>query len=348
MKEQLAAEAFLKLTETIPLVDVRTPAEFDQGHIPGAFNIPLFSNDERVVVGTLYKKSGKEAAMLKGLDIVGPQMSSYVKSVKRIAPKGKVLVHCWRGGMRSASMAWLFHTAGLEATTLIGGYKAYRGYIREQLGKEVNLVVLGGKTGSGKSEVLRVLAESGCQMLDLEAIAHHKGSAFGHIGQEEQPTTEQFENNLYEVWKSFDLRKTVWLEDESRSIGRVSIPEPLFNRMRVSPVIFIDLSIEERAKRLVKEYAEFEPESLESAVLRISKRLGGQNVKDALQAIKMKDFSKAASITLLYYDKAYLNGLEKRSSEFVFKLPLEEDNPEKNALLVKEFYAASFLNVEKK
>jgi tRNA 2-selenouridine synthase len=213
---------------------------------------------------------------------------------------------------------------------------------------DVNLVVLGGKTGSGKSEVLRVLAESGCQMLDLEAIAHHKGSAFGHIGQEEQPTTEQFENNLYEVWKSFDLKKPVWLEDESRSIGRVSIPEPLFNRMRNSPVIFIDLSIEERAKRLVKEYAEFEPESLESAVLRISKRLGGQNVKDAIQAIKMKEFSKAASITLLYYDKAYLNGLEKRSNENVFKLPLEEDNPERNAILVKDFYAASITNVEKK
>lgn len=348
MKEHLEAGEFLKLKEQIPLVDVRTPAEFVQGHIPGAVNIPLFSNDERVIVGTMYKKSGKEAAILKGLDIVGPKMSSYVKSVKRITPKGKVLVHCWRGGMRSGSMAWLFRTAGLEASTLIGGYKAYRSFIREQLGKKANLVILGGKTGSGKSEILRVLAGSGEQMLDLEAIAHHKGSAFGHIGQEDQPTSEQFENNLFEVWKSFDLSRPVWLEDESRSIGKVSIPDPLFISMRNSPVIFIDLSMVERVKRLVKEYAEFELESLEQAVLRISKRLGDQNVRNALSAIQNRDFAKAAAITLHYYDKAYLNGLGKRSKNNIYKLPLEVDNPEKNALFVKQFYADSIRNVEKK
>jgi len=348
MKDQIEAAEFLRLKESLPLVDVRTPAEFAQGHIPGAVNIPLFSNDERIVVGTLYKKSGKEAAILKGLDIVGPKMSSFVKSVRRIAPKGKVLLHCWRGGMRSGSMAWLFRTAGFEATTLIGGYKAYRRYIREELGKESNLIILGGKTGSGKSEILRVLAVSGEQMLDLEAIAHHKGSAFGHIGQEEQPTSEQFENNLYEVWKRFDLSKPIWLEDESRAIGKVSIPEPLFVKMRNSPVIFIDLSMEERVKRLVKEYAEFEPESLEKAVLRISKRLGGQNVKEALLAIQNRDFAKAAAITLHYYDKAYLNGLEKRRRENIFQLPLNKDNPEKNAQIVKDFYTNSVFGVEKK
>ena len=348
MKEQVEVSDFLKLKEKFPFVDVRTPAEFAQGHIPGAVNLPLFSNDERAVVGTLYKKSGKEAAILKGLDIVGPKMSSYVKNAKRIAPKGKILLHCWRGGMRSGSMAWLFRTAGFEASTLIGGYKAYRSFIREELGKESNLIILGGKTGSGKSEILRVLAESGEQVLDLEAIAHHKGSAFGHIGQEQQPTSEQFENNLYEVWKTFDFSRPVWLEDESRAIGKVSIPEPLFVRMRNSPVIFIDLSMEERVKRLVKEYAEFDSKSLEEAVLRISKRLGGQNVKEALLAIRKRDFAKAAAITLHYYDKAYLNGLEKRSKENIFKLLLEKDDPEKNAQAVKDFYTGRVFNVEKK
>ncbi len=348
MKEQFEAAEFLRLKESLPLVDVRTPAEFAQGHIPGAVNIPLFSNDERAVVGTLYKKSGKEAAILKGLDIVGPKMSSYVKSVRRIAPGKRLLIHCWRGGMRSGSMAWLFRTAGFEVATLTGGYKAYRSFVREELGKDSNLLILGGKTGSGKSEILRVLEESGEQVLDLEAVAHHKGSAFGHIGQEEQPTSEQFENNLYEIWKTFDLTKPVWLEDESRAIGKVSIPEPLFVRMRNSPVIFIDLSMEERVKRLVKEYAEFEPESLEKAVLRISKRLGGQNVKDALLAIRNRDFAKAAAITLHYYDKAYLNGLEKRSKENIFRLQLEKDDPVKNALAVKRFYSGFVSDVKKK
>jgi len=347
METKIEVEEFLKLKEFIPLIDVRTPAEFAQGHIPGAINIPLFSNDERTVVGTLYKKSGKEAAILKGLDIVGPKMSSYVKSVKRVAPGGEVLVHCWRGGKRSGSMSWLFRTAGYKATTMIGGYKAYRGYIREQFGKEADLVILGGKTGSGKSEILRILDESGEQVLDLEAIAHHKGSSFGHIGQEEQPTSEQFENNLYEIWKNFKLSKPVWLEDESRAIGRVSVPDSLFASMRNSPVIFIDLSLEERVKRLVKEYAGFEPESLEKAVLRISKRLGGQKVKDAIDAIRNKNFAKAVAITLHYYDKAYLNGLEKRNSENIFKLELEKDDPAKNALLVKEFSFRFISNVEK-
>ncbi len=348
MEDQIGIEKFIKLKEVLPLIDVRTPAEYIQGHIPGAVNVPLFSNEERAVVGTLYKKSGKEAAILKGLDLVGPKMSSFVKSVKRIAPERKVLVHCWRGGLRSGSMAWLFRTAGFEASTLNGGYKAYRRYIREQFDINSNLIILGGKTGSGKSEILRVLADSGEQVLDLEAIANHKGSAFGHIGQDEQPTNEQFENNLYEVWKTFDLSKVVWLEDESRAIGKVSIPEPLFAGMRNSPVIFIDVGMDERVKRLVREYSGFEPDSLEKAVLRISKRLGGQNVKDALLAIQNRDFAKAAAITLHYYDKAYLNGLEKRSGDNIFILPFEKDDPLRNAQLVKKFYTDSIANVEKK
>ena len=241
--------------------------------------------------------------------------------------------------MRSAGMAWLFELAGLEVFVLKGGYKAYRRYIREQIEEGFSLVVLGGKTGSGKSSILESISQSGKQVIDLEGIAHHKGSAFGALGQENQPTTEQFENNLYLELNKLDLSLPVWVEDESRAIGLISIPEPFFKKMRQSPVIFVDIAKELRVKRLVKEYALFDKELLEAAVHRITKRLGGLNTKIALESIKKNDFEITASILLSYYDKAYLNGLSVRDQEKVFKLELKTDDSQLNAEKVMEFYS---------
>jgi len=334
----IPASDFLERRKNTSVVDVRSPEEYNKGHITDALNIPLFNDDERKMVGTLYRKSGKDSSLLTGLDIVGPKLSGFVKTVLKASRHKEVLVHCWRGGMRSSSMAWLFELAGLEVFVLEGGYKAYKRFVRERLADDINLIVLGGKTGSGKSDILEYIYRSGKQVIDLEKIAAHKGSAFGALGQKDQPTTEQFENNLYEEVSKLDLNHPIWIEDESRAIGHISLPELFFDRMRQAPVIFLDIAKDLRVKRLVKEYALFDNELLESAVLRISKRLGSLNTKIAIESIKKNDFETAASILLIHYDKAYLKGLSMRDQGKVFKLEITGDDPKLIAEQVLEYY----------
>jgi len=338
MSVKLSAKDFLSLTDHLPLVDVRSPAEYEHAHIPGAVNIPLFDNEERKQVGIRYKQGGKENAVLLGLEYVGPKMVDFVKQAKRLARNKKILVHCWRGGMRSGSMAWLFETAGLEVTVLEGGYKAYRHYIREQFSKPVNMIVLGGYTGSGKTAVLKELEIHGEQFLDIEGIAHHKGSVFGPLGQKKQPSNEQFENNLADVWRKFDFSKPVWVEDESRQLGSCGIPDPLFTRMRQAPVIKIVIPKPERVKRLVYEYGGFDRKVLAEQIEKIRERLGGQFANEALKALHDGNLEFVANLTLRYYDKAYEYGISKRDTGKVMSLELQKDNPEANARAVLDFY----------
>jgi tRNA 2-selenouridine synthase len=248
------------------------------------------------------------------------------------------MVHCWRGGMRSGSMAWLFETAGFKVYLLKGGYKAYRAYIRQQFTEKSKLIVLGGMTGSGKTEILHEMKKQGAQVLDLEGIAHHKGSVFGALGQNNQPTNENFENLLAKVWLELDSDQPIWVEDESKSIGSVWINDALFQRMRQTVVIKMHIPKSERIKRLVNEYACFDPNVLAQLISKIEKRLGGQNVKLAYECLKIRDYATVADITLTYYDKAYRHGLEKREGQTVHHFYLEKDAPEENAQKVLEFY----------
>lgn len=335
----LNPEEFLELGKTIPMVDVRTPAEYNDGHIPGAQNIPIFTNDERVVVGTKYKRAGKDSAVLLGLELVGPKLVKFVKQAKKNAKNKKILVHCWRGGMRSGSMAWLFETAGFEVYLLRGGYKAYRAHNRDQFAKKTELVVLGGMTGSGKTDVLHEIKSMGNQVLDLEGVANHKGSAFGALGQADQPTNENFENELARLWSEFDFNKPIWIEDESNSVGAVWISDVLFGRMRKAEVIRMDVPKKDRIERLVKEYACFEIDTLKALVKKIEKRLGGLNVKNAFESLDNGDFHTVADITLAYYDKAYKHGQEKRKGQTIHPLEVEGDHPKENAKAVLDFYA---------
>jgi len=337
MPNKIHIAEFLQKGKEIPIIDVRTPAEFALGHIPGAFNIPLFSDEERVLVGTRYKQAGKEFAVQLGLEIVGPKLADYTKQAKKIAKKKKILIHCWRGGMRSGSMAWLFDVAGLDVEILEGGYKAYRAYIREQLGEEIPLLILGGFTGSGKTEILFELAKLGDQMIDLEGLAHHKGSAFGSIGQNPQPTNEQFENDLAYEWLKLDKSKAVWLEDESVTMGRCGIPSPLYKRMREAITINVMMPKHLRELRLVKEYANGDMSGLKNALERISKKLGGLRAQEALIALENNDFRKVADISLQYYDKAYGYGISKREDSKVKTLEVDADDPRNTALAIKEY-----------
>lgn len=325
MPKALSPAEFLDKTATLPVVDVRSPGEFLQGHIPGAVNIPLFDNEERAQVGTTYKQVSQQDALLQGLDIVGPKMAGFVRKARTLTPGDDILVHCWRGGMRSGSFGWLLETAGMRVNTLKGGYKAFRNEVLDSFSTTHQIVVLGGKTGSGKTEILHKLRELGEQIIDLEGLANHKGSSYGGLGQPLQPSTEHFENELYMRWRALDPMRRVWIEDESRTVGRCLIPEALWTQMQAAPVVVVDMDKDLRIGRLVREYACFDMELLYEATNRIKKRLGGQHHKAAIDALDQKDFAKVAEITLTYYDKAYLHGLGDR--EVAHVLDVRQDNP---------------------
>jgi tRNA 2-selenouridine synthase len=327
---------FLKLADTIPVIDVRSPSEFTLGHIPGAINIPLFDDQERVSVGTKYKKEGRVPAIIEGLNKTGPLLSSKLEQALKIAKKGKLLVHCWRGGMRSEAMAWLFSLGGIETQVLEGGYKSYRQHILANIEVKRKMIILGGLTGSSKTHILKCIKQSGCQVIDLEGLANHKGSAFGALGQPQQPSTEHFANILFNELNQTDNSIPFWVEDESRNIGSVFMPDGFYYNMQESPVIVILMDVKLRLPRLIEEYSKYPVETLKDSVMKISKRLGGSNTKDAINAIDSGDFAKAIEITLFYYDKAYRFGLTKKHSQNIIYVETDTDNIEINATKILE------------
>lgn len=337
MPKPLSVDIFLSEARNFPVLDVRTPAEFHAGHIPGAVNLPLFTNEERAVVGTIYKQKGNQEAVLQGLEYVGPKMADFVREARKKAVNGRVLVHCWRGGMRSGSMAWLFESAGLEAFTLKGGYKAFRNHLLGSFGRKFNLHVVGGETGSGKTEILHAIGRTGEQILDLEAIASHRGSSFGALGQAPQPSIEHFENELFAAMEQLDPSRPVWIEDESKSIGRVYLPKDFWEQKIAAPVYRIRLPFEVRVARLVKDYGHFPKELLAEGVLRIKKRLGGLATQQAIEALENGDLAEVTRITLRYYDKAYDFPHHDRKYEGVHFIETTTGDPEVNADLILKF-----------
>lgn len=288
------------------LLDVRSPAEYADGHIRGALSLPLFSNDERAAVGTLYKQSSPDAALLYGLDIAGAKMRPLVERARELAPAGRVTVYCWRGGQRSRSLGWLLEQTGMDVQQMIGGYKAYRAFARQWLSVgPLNLRVLSGPTGSGKTAILMKLKNLGCEVVDLEALANHKGSSFGALGEDPQPSSEEFENLLFDALRKIPAGKRVWIEDESRMIGTVCQPEVFYQRLFTAPSFAMVQPIEWRVKNLVTAYADYPKQDLAAAFQRLSRKLGGQHLQTALGALEADDFATACRIALVYYDKTY-------------------------------------------
>lgn len=343
-------EEFFRRRDHIPVVDVRSPGEFQKGHVPGAHNIPLFDDDQRARVGIAYHHAGRQEAVMEGLRIAGPRMEKLAEQAREKAGSQRELIlHCWRGGMRSESMAWLFDKLGITNHVLQGGYKQYRRYGREQLKNPAPLIILGGYTGSGKTDILQALADQGEQVLDLEGLAHHKGSAFGAMGQQEQPAGEQFENLVFEQWMRLDLNRPVWIEDESKMIGKNGIPDELFHSMRAAPVFKLEMSKQLRVERLVKEYTGFDKQQIRENIQKISKRLGGLKTQKAMEAVDHEDFYTAVELTLDYYDKAYLHGLSKREPAKIYPFPVYLDDPAHTARLLIQRSAGQpeGLNVKK-
>ncbi len=315
-----------------PIIDVRSPGEFARGHIPEATNIPLFSDDERAHIGTVYKQESQEKATALGYEYVKPKLAWFISRAYDIAPQGRAIVHCWRGGMRSRAFAQHLSDNGFkEIATVERGYKAYRNFVLENFAEPRHLLVLGGYTGSGKTCILEELRSLGQQVIDLEGLAHHKGSSFGGLGQGEQPTVEQFENNLFEVIRQLDSGKPIWVEDESHNIGKVKLPTAFFQQMRQAKVFFIDIPKAVRAAHLVTEYAGSDSHGLAESIERIGKRLGPLNKQRALEFLAQKDYNEVAMLALQYYDKLYLRGIEKRDSRRVLHIPLGLTHHQDNA-----------------
>ncbi len=320
---------FLSQSSNKLIIDVRSPAEYNHAHLPNAVNIPLFSNDERKIVGTAYKQQSREIAIKLGLDFFGPKMKAIVEEVEQLLntnqtvskntrngqtpTSNSVFLYCWRGGMRSAAVAWLLQLYGFNTVVLKGGYKTYRNFVLDALSLPFSLTILGGYTGSAKTEILQHLKESGECIVDLEGLAVHKGSAFGSLGMPAQPSQEMFENNLaLELLKQ--KSSPVWIEDESQRIGNVNIPTTFWTTMRSSPVYFIDVPFEERLEHIMAGYGAFKKEDLADAIQRISKRLGPLETKTALCHVQENRVKDGFRILLTYYDKQYKKALQNREN----------------------------------
>jgi tRNA 2-selenouridine synthase len=319
----ITLQKFFELRKKLPIIDARSEGEFEQSKIPDAINIPILNNEERVIVGTLYKEKGNEKATLKGFELVGPRFHQIQKSALAAYPEKKLMIYCWRGGMRSQILSWLLTMVGFEVFRLKGGYKTYRTHSFDVVRDKLNLMVLAGRTGTGKTRILKSLKSQGQQILDLEGIANHKGSSFGAIGQAPQPSVEQFENLLAEAVMKLDPEQPTWIENESRKIGRLILPELFYQQMLQAPLIDIHRSEEERIKIIAEEYSLLPKDELIQAVLRLKKKLGGLRTSQAIEAIVDGNHEDWIANLLIYYDKAYDFDLEKHESKNTISLNLE-------------------------
>ncbi len=326
MTKELDWGEFLTLRTRLPIADVRSEKEYEDGHIPGAVNIPLLTNEERKAVGIDYKHKGQRAAIRTGFKMVGPRINQIVDAAEKISQDKELIVHCWRGGMRSSNFSQFIGMADIKSHVLKGGYKTYRQKANEFFKRPYKIILISGCTGSGKSEVLRTLKLSGEQVVDLEGIANHKGSAFGGLMMPPQPTTEQFENILFEQLQSFDIFKPVWVEDESIAVGKIFLPSDFWINMRQSPVVLLNVDKSVRVSRLVNEYGQADRYEFLDAMTRITKKLGGQHFKFAREKLEQGDMAGVMEILLTYYDKAYLNSLAKRKPESLGQVDWNGEN----------------------
>jgi tRNA 2-selenouridine synthase len=350
--EKIHIETFLELAKQHPVIDVRSPGEYKHAHIPGAYSLPLFTDEERKIVGTAYKQESREKAIKIGLDFFGPKMRKMLEEVELLVRSSEsrtgsnsrppaqksLLIYCWRGGMRSAGVAWLMDLYGFKIHSLAGGYKKFRNYVLDTFKLSFQFKILGGYTGSGKTDILKALQKKGEFVIDLEAIANHKGSAFGNIGMPDQPGQEMFENLLAMELRSHSSANEIWLEDESQRIGLVNIPNDLWNNMRQSPLYFIDIPFEERLEHVVQEYGQLDRQRLIDAIGRIHEKLGSLNAKNAIQLLEEGNTIESFRILLKYYDKFYLKALHNREkvNSLLDTINCKSVTPENASQLVRQ------------
>ena len=298
------------------LIDLRSPDEYYKGHMPNSINIPLFNNDERAFIGKKYKNAGRDKAVFEGLKIVEKKFDQligdivsenkkYINKTKSPLMSSQLKFYCARGGMRSISISWLLEKIGYKSFKLEGGYKSYRNWVLNSFQDDRNITLIGGKTGTGKTKILKNLMSHNYQVIDLEYLANHRGSSFGGLGMTCQPSNEQFENLLAEKLLRFSKSKTIYIEAESANIGSCRIPNELFKQMKNAKRIEIIQSKKNRISELISTYSVFPDNELKNSVKKISKRLGPQRTKKAIEAIGSKNWEDVCNAVLDYYDKCY-------------------------------------------
>jgi tRNA 2-selenouridine synthase len=348
--ESIDIARFLELSKTCLVLDVRSPGEYDHAHFPQAFNLPLFSDAERKVVGTAYKQQSREQAIKIGLGYFGAKMLPMVEMTEQLigqmpqgggpSPNKTVLLHCWRGGMRSAGVAWLLDLYGFKVYTLRGGYKAFRRWVLWQFDRSYSFNVVAGFTGSGKTALLQALESRGEKIIDLEALASHKGSAFGGLGETPQPSQEMFENKLaLALHQHASPGQLLWIEDESQRIGDLNIPAGIYGQMKRALVYFLDIPFDHRLVYILTQYGKHDKEKLLACILRIKKRLGPLETKNAINGLLEDDLTHCFSVLLAYYDRWYAKSLVWHREEGcagIIKIPCAEIEAHKNASLVQK------------
>jgi len=326
-----------QLGEFDEIIDVRTPSEFADDHIPGAINCPVLSDEERITVGTLYKQVSPFEARKVGAALVAKNIAHHLETAFRNQPKSwRPLIYCWRGGQRSGAMSIILNQVGWAAHKLEGGYKSWRRDVLEKLeslpGKFEYRVVCGA-TGSGKSRLLQALAAEGAQVLDLETLACHRGSVLGGLPQQEQPTQKWFETTLVQALHAFDPARPVFVESESNKIGRLTVPSSLLQAMHRSPCVLLDTAREARIALLLEDYRHFldAPEALLERLQTLLPFQGAKRIEHWTSLIHSGDFKTLVDELLaLHYDPGYLRSLRNhyRNMQHARLLPLSHISPE--------------------
>ena len=346
-KEEL--EEFRKVNG--PLIDVRSPSEYYKGHMPNSINIPLFDNEERSIVGTIYKNYGREKAVIQGLEYTAIKIENIINRLfeainvyksrnhNSISEDPTLKIYCARGGMRSQSICWLLEKYKQKSVTLNNGYKSYRKWSLDSFNKKWEIIVMGGKTRVGKTKLLKLLGKNNFQIIDLEGLANHRGSTFGGLGMREQPSNEQFENLIAERLKGFKKNNKILVEAESSNIGKCKIPHEFFSQMKTAERIEIKKSESNRLEELINTYSIFKEKDLIEAIIRIKKRLGPQRTKIAIESIKNKDWKSVCKSVLEYYDKCY--EYEKTGKNNIKTLDMTDIFDDQTTLrLIKEYMKA--------
>ncbi|MCW3489850.1 tRNA 2-selenouridine(34) synthase MnmH [Dethiobacter alkaliphilus] len=311
MKSLLTVEQFIKNREQYLLVDVRSPGEFSLAHIPGAVNIPLFSDEERALVGTTYWKEGTDRAKLVGLSLVGPRLPGMVEEMLESAAGRDIVLYCWRGGMRSGSVFSVMEALGYPAWQLVGGYKAFRRHVVRYLKSaeiKMPVFILNGLTGVGKTLVIKELQRKGAPTIDLERLANHRGSAFGGIGLGKPRTQKDFEAHLFFALKEIETAPYVLLEGEGKKVGPVVLPDFLYSAMHHGEHILLEADLEIRVDRIIKEYHGIDEsvEPLADAALMLQKKLGQKKCSALANQIRQGELRPAAmALCSEYYDQYY-------------------------------------------